>query len=354
MKTICFTGGGTAGHVSPNLALIPYFIENDFDVHYIGSKNGIEKDMVKAPIKYHAISTGKLRRYFDVKNFTDPFRIIGGYFQSLSLLKKMKPAVIFSKGGFVSVPVCIAAKQLKIPVILHESDYTAGLANKICMPYCSVICASFETALANAGAKGVLTGIPIRDELFSGNSSYAKGTLSSFDFTKKTIMVMGGSLGAKAINECLRKCLDELLKNFNIIHICGKGNIDVSLNNKPGYVQYEFISKELPDFLTVTDFVLSRSGATSIFEFLALNKPMILVPLPSSSSRGDQILNARYFEKQGFAKVLPQEQLNTESLMASINHVSAHLDEYKRNQKKQNYRDANKKIIHIILKQIKQ
>lgn len=350
MNKICFTGGGTAGHISPNLALIPYFLENGYEVHYIGSKTGMEKNMVKPPVIYHEISTGKLRRYFDVKNFTDPFRIVGGYFQSLSLLKKIKPKIIFSKGGFVSVPVCIAAKHLKIPVVLHESDYSTGLANKICMPYCSVICACFETALKHAGNKGVLTGIPIRSELFCGNVSYAKSILKDFDFTKKTVMFMGGSLGAKAINTALRSKLDDILKSYNIIHICGKNNLDKSLNNKKGYAQFEFLSDKLPDFIAASDFVVSRSGATSIFEFLALNKPMVLIPLPASSSRGDQIQNAAYFKDRGYAYVLPQEQLTSETLFNAMNTVNSKLEEYKSNQLKSGTKDSNKVIIDIILK----
>lgn len=353
MNKICFTGGGTAGHISPNLALIPYFLENGYEVHYIGSKTGLEKDMVKEPIIYHEISTGKLRRYFDIKNFTDPFRIIGGYFQSLNLLRKLRPKVIFSKGGFVSVPVCIAAKHLKIPVILHESDYSTGLANKICTPYCDVICASFETALSNAGEKGVLTGIPIRQELFRGNISYAKSQLKSFDFSKKTVMFMGGSLGAKAINDTLRKDLDRVLVKYNVIHICGKGNLDISLDKKDGYVQFEFLSDKLADFIAVSDFIVSRSGATAIFEFLALNKPMVLIPLPAGSSRGDQIQNAGYFADHGYAHLLLQEQLTPATLLASMNTVAENLNKYKEAQKKSEYTGSNEKIIEIILKTMK-
>lgn len=353
MDKICFTGGGTAGHISPNLALIPYFLEQGYEVHYIGSKTGMEKNMVKPPVIYHEISTGKLRRYFDLKNFTDPFRIIGGYFQSLSLLKRLKPRIIFSKGGFVSVPVCIAAKHLKIPVILHESDYSTGLANKICTPYCDVICASFETALAGAGNKGVLTGIPIRQELFHGNISYAKSVLTNFDFTKKTVMFMGGSLGAKAINEALRSNLDTVTKRYNVIHICGKGNLDQSLESKAGYMQFEFLSDKLPDFIAVSDFVVSRSGATAIFEFLALNKPMVLIPLPAGASRGDQLQNAGYFENHGYAHVLLQEQLTPQSLLEAMDYVSSHLEEYKEKQRESKYIGSNEKIIDIILKTMK-
>lgn len=353
MDKICFTGGGTAGHVSPNMALFPYFINNGYEIHYIGSKTGLEKGMIKPPVIYHEISTGKLRRYFDIKNFTDPFRIIGGYFQSLSLLRKIRPKVIFSKGGFVSVPVCVAAKQLGIPVILHESDYSTGLANKLCTPFCDVICASFKTALINAGNKGMLTGIPIRQELFEGNAERAKATLKGFDFNKPTVMFMGGSLGAESINKALRNGLDNILKQYNVIHTCGKGKLDMSLNDKNGYTQFEFLSDKLPDYMAVCDFVVSRSGATAIFEFLALNKPMVLIPLPATSSRGDQMQNAGYFKEQGYAHVLLQEQLTPDSLLDAMNYVNEHFDEYQSNQKKSNYKNANEKIIDIILKAMK-
>lgn len=353
MDKICFTGGGTAGHISPNLALIPYFLENGYEVHYLGSKTGLEKDMIKAPVIYHEISTGKLRRYFDLKNFTDPFRIINGYFQSVRLLKKIKPRIVFSKGGFVSVPVCMAAKHLHIPVVLHESDYSTGLANKICIPFCNVICACFETALKGIENKGVLTGIPIRQELFNGNISYAKSLLKNFNFSRQTVMFMGGSLGAKAINTALRNELDNVLKRYNVIHICGKGNIDNSLNNKNGYAQFEFISDTLPDFMAISDFVVSRSGATAIFEFLALNKPMVLIPLPADSSRGDQIQNAGYFHDRGYAHILLQEQLTPGTLLSAMNKVSSNLDEYKSNQRKSGPANSNQKIIDVILKTMK-
>ncbi|MBQ9625177.1 MAG: undecaprenyldiphospho-muramoylpentapeptide beta-N-acetylglucosaminyltransferase [Clostridia bacterium] len=353
MDTICFTGGGTAGHISPNLALIPYFLDKGYEVHYIGSKTGLENEMVKSPIIFHQISTGKLRRYFDIKNFTDPFRIINGYAQSIRLLKKIKPKIIFSKGGFVSVPVCVAAKHLGIPVILHESDYSTGLANKLCIPYCNVVCTAFESALHSAKGKGVLTGIPIRNELFKGNSAYAKAQLKDFNFEKPTVMFMGGSLGAMAINDALRSGIDEILKAYNIIHICGKGNVDNALNNKQGYMQFEFLSETLADFILISDFVVSRSGATAIFEFLALNKPMLLIPLPAGASRGDQLQNASYFEKQGWARILQQEQLNPSSLLNEMNSLNANLDKIKEAQAKSDLSKSNEKIINIILENMK-
>ncbi len=348
MNTILFTGGGTAGHVSPNLALSNYFIEKNYEVHYIGSYTGIEKDMVKPPIIYHGISTGKLRRYFDLKNFTDPFRIIKGYIQSKKLLKKIKPNIIFSKGGFVSVPVVMAANSLNIPVILHESDMTPGLANKLCIPKCDLICTSFEKTLDSTKGKGVLTGTPIRPMLKLGNVEYAKTKLKDFDHNNPTIMIMGGSLGAGAINEQIRSIMRGLTSSFNILHICGKNNLDPHLNSVKGYMQFEFVNEELADFITYSDIIVSRSGATSIFEFLSLNKPMLLIPLPLSQSRGDQILNAKYFEEKGYAKVLRQEDMNDETLLKGILELYQDRENIKTAQKQSKTFNSNEIIIELI------
>lgn len=348
MKRILFTGGGTAGHVSPNLALIPYFLDDGYEVHYIGSRTGIEKNMIQPPVVYHEISTGKLRRYFSMKNFTDPFRIIRGYGQCLSLLKKLRPQIIFSKGGFVSVPVCLAAKHYHIPVILHESDFTPGLANKICMPYCKVICTSFEETLKHTGDKGILTGTPIRREILNGNRQFAKSMLKGFDPKKPTVLFMGGSLGAQAINACLHTIAEGLTRRYNIIHICGKGNLNTKLARLDGYAQFEFITQELPDFFAYADFVVSRSGATSIFEFLAVKKPMLLIPLPASASRGDQILNANYFSKCGYAKVLKQEDMTPETLQKSVDDLYQHLDLFRQALNQSKMKDSNQKVLNLL------
>ncbi len=315
-KTILFTGGGSAGHVTPNLALIARLRAEGYHVEYIGSKDGIERELVeKENIPYHGIDCGKLRRYFDLKNFSDPFRVIKGIWQAKRIIKEIKPDTVFSKGGFVSVPVVIAARK-KAPVITHESDYTPGLANKISLRFADTVCVTFEDTLAHVKGKGVHTGTPIRPELYKGDA--ARGlAFTGFDGEKPILLVMGGSLGAQAINDALRKALPRILRSFDVIHLCGKGKLDPAICEE-GYRQYEYIGEELPDLLAATDIILSRAGANAVFEFLALCKPALLVPLPLSASRGDQILNAGYFSRKGFAMVLEQENLTPDTLLDAL------------------------------------
>ena len=227
MKRIILTGGGTAGHVTPNIALIPKLRELGYDIQYIGSYNGIEKELIEPfGIPYHGISSGKLRRYFSLQNFTDPFRVIKGFGEARKLIKSLKPDVIFSKGGFVSVPVVLAGKRCKVPVIIHESDMTPGLANKLAIPSAVKVCCNFpETLDALPEGKAVLTGSPIRQELLTGDKDAAK-KMCGFTDEKPVILVIGGSLGAVAVNEAVRAALPELLKEFQIIHLCGKGKVD--------------------------------------------------------------------------------------------------------------------------------
>lgn len=329
MKKIVLTGGGTAGHVTPNIALIPELNKRGYDIYYIGSYDGMEKEMIEAEnIPYYGIATGKLRRYFDLKNFTDPFKVIKGFAEARSYLKKIDPDVVFSKGGFVAVPVVRAAHSLKIPVIIHESDMTPGLANKLCIPAAAKVCCNFpETVEYLPKEKAVLTGSPIRQSLLSGSKE--KG-LSFCGFTddKPLILVTGGSLGAVGVNNAVRSILPSLLENFNVVHLCGKGKLDESLNSTPGYVQYEFISEELPDLMAAADLVISRAGANAICELLALKKPNILIPLPKGASRGDQILNAKSFKKQGFSYVIQEEDINDERLLKIINGVYKNRQKY--------------------------
>ncbi|MGM8214787.1 undecaprenyldiphospho-muramoylpentapeptide beta-N-acetylglucosaminyltransferase [Bacillaceae bacterium W0354] len=318
-KCIVFTGGGTAGHVVVNLALIPEFLEEGYDVHYIGSYKGIERDLVTTiqGVTYHGIATGKLRRYLSKENIKDPFRVMKGVFQSIKLLKKIKPGIVFSKGGFVSVPVIMAAKLTGTPAIIHESDYTPGLANKIASKFAKYVLTQFpETTEYLPDKKAKYVGAIIRDELFTGNRKSAF-QMTNFSPQKPIILVMGGSAGAKRINEAIRESLPALLKDFQIIHLCGKGKEDPTIKQK-GYVQYEYVTDELKDLFSITDLVISRAGANAIFEFLALRIPMLLIPLPKSVSRGDQILNAESFKKQGYALVLEEEQLTNEKLINSV------------------------------------
>lgn len=320
MKRIILTGGGTAGHVTPNIALIPRLQDIGYDIQYIGSYTGIEKELIEAlHIPYHGISSGKLRRYFSLQNFTDPFRVLKGLGEAKKLVRKLKPDVIFSKGGFVSVPVVLAGKQAKVPVIIHESDMTPGLANKLAIPSATKVCCNFPETLEHLPKeKAVLTGSPIRQELLSGNKISAL-SLCGFSTDKPVILVIGGSLGSVAVNNAVRAALPELLEHFQIVHLCGKGKLDESLANTAGYKQFEYIKDELRDIFAMSDVVISRAGANAICELLALRKPNILIPLSANASRGDQILNARSFERQGFSIVLEEEAITKDSLLEAVN-----------------------------------
>ena len=319
MKHIVLTGGGTAGHVTPNIALIPRLKELGYEISYIGSYDGIEKKLIEEMnIPYYGISSGKLRRYFDLKNFTDPFRVLKGFGEAKKLLKQLKPDVVFSKGGFVTVPVVIAAGRRKIPTIIHESDMTPGLANKICIPSATKVCCNFpETVKSLPADKAVLTGTPIRQELLNGSKEAAR-EFCGFTDDKPVLMVIGGSLGAASVNENIRKILPELLKEFQVIHLCGKGKMDESLKDTKGYVQYEYVDAPLKHLFAAADVVISRAGANSICELLALRKPNLLIPLSAAASRGDQILNADSFARQGFSKVLKEEELSDETLSTAV------------------------------------
>ena len=351
MKKIILTGGGSAGHVTPNLALIPELLDEGWEVHYIGTEEGIEKTIVPADrVEYHTISAGKLRRYLDIKNITDPFKVIKGLFQAASVVRKVKPDVIFSKGGFVSVPVVIGGWLNRVPVIIHESDMTPGLANKIAIPFASKVCTNFPEAADNIPAsKAVYTGTPIRKELFNGIAE--KGyDICGFNSSKPVIMVMGGSLGSRNLNRFLREALPELLSYFQVVHICGKGNIDESLMDTKGYKQFEYISSEQPHIFKIASLVISRAGANSIFEFLLLKIPSILVPLSTRASRGDQLLNAKSFEKMGFCRVLNEENIDKDKLFTAIMDVYNNRKYYISNMSRKEVPDGTNEIMKLIRK----
>ncbi|NBJ94213.1 undecaprenyldiphospho-muramoylpentapeptide beta-N-acetylglucosaminyltransferase [Parablautia muri] len=310
-KKIVLTGGGTAGHVTPNIALLPSLRDAGYEISYIGSYDGIEKKLITDfDIPYYGIATGKFRRYLDIKNITDPFRVIKGLGEARKYLKKINPDVVFSKGGFVSVPVVRAAASLHIPCIIHESDMTPGLANKLCIPVAEKVCCNFpETMTMLPKEKAVLTGSPIREELTKGDKIAALD-MCGFTANKPVILVIGGSLGAASINKAVREALPKLLTDFQVIHICGKDKIDNMLLHMEGYVQFEYVKAELKDMFALAELVISRAGANSICELLALKKPNLLIPLSANSSRGDQILNAKSFESQGFSMVLDDDNLS--------------------------------------------
>lgn len=346
---IVLTGGGTAGHVTPNLALIPLLREQGYDIRYIGSIAGMEKNLIEdAGIPYKGISSGKLRRYFDLRNFSDPFRVIKGIGEARHALAAFRPDVVFSKGGFVSVPVVLAAHHLKIPVVLHESDMTPGLANKICIPYAVRICCNFpETGAKLPSGKAVVTGCPIRRELAEG-SREAGLALAGFDGAKPLLMIMGGSLGSVRVNTAVRDVLPELTKDFDVVHLCGKGNLDESLVGTPGYVQFEYISEELKDLFAATDCMISRAGANAICELVALRKPNVLIPLSANASRGDQILNAESFRKQGFSEVLQEEELIGDALAATVRKVWANREQYIAAMEQSPLKDGAAAVVDVI------
>ena len=329
MKKIVLTGGGTAGHVTPNLALMPRLKELGYDIVYMGSVDGIEKKLIADfDVPYYGVPVGKLRRYLDPKNFTDPFKVIKGYKEAKKYLKEIKPDVVFSKGGYVSVPIVRAAASLKIPCIIHESDITPGLANKICIPKALKVCCNFpETVSRLPKNKAVLTGSPVRSELFNGNAEAAR-EMCNFTKDKPVIMVIGGSTGSVAINKAVRSSLSELLKDFQVVHLCGNGRIDNLLLTTEGYTQFEYLKGELKDVMALSDVVISRAGANAICELLSLRKPNLLIPLTKAASRGDQILNAQSFESQGFSMVLHEEDLDEVSLVAKVHELYENKDKY--------------------------
>ncbi len=320
MKRIVLTGGGTAGHVSANQALIPRLLEEGWDIHYLGTGNGIERSLIEpiSGVTYHIIQSGKLRRYFDVKNFTDIFRVIAGFFQSTALLGRLKPQIVFAKGGFVSVPVVYGAALNRIPVVMHESDITPGLANKLCKPFARCLCTTFPECARQIGKKGVFTGSPLRRELFSG--SRERGLqLTGFDGKKPILMMTGGSLGAQTVNDCFRAALPSLLPDYDILHLCGKGNLSAAHEHLAGYCQVEYLTGEMPDAFACADLILSRAGSNTLTEILALGKPALFIPY--HSGRGDQILNARSIGERGLGKVLMQDKMTPESLVEAIHEL---------------------------------
>ncbi len=351
MKHIIFTGGGTAGHVTPNIALFPAIKDAGYEISYIGSYDGIEKELIAGQgIPYYGISSGKLRRYFDLKNLSDPFKVVKGYFQAKKLLKKSNPDIVFSKGGFVSVPVVLAAKRCRIPCIIHESDITPGLANRLAIPSATKVCANFPETLSYLPKdKAVLTGSPIRSELFSGNK--IKGLdFCGFTANKPVLLVIGGSTGAASVNRAVRDLLPTLLQQFQVVHLCGKGKTDEAYNGRTGYVQFEYINQELKDLFAAADIIVSRAGANAICELLALRKPNILIPLSAAASRGDQILNAASFERQGFSYVLEEEAVTNETLLSAIHEVYENREKYVTAMNESGLNNAIRTITEMIVK----
>ncbi|MBE7061378.1 MAG: undecaprenyldiphospho-muramoylpentapeptide beta-N-acetylglucosaminyltransferase [Clostridiales bacterium] len=344
MATLILTGGGTAGHCIPNIALLPYLKDKFDKIYYIGSENGIEKDLIsKTNIPFYSVPCVKLSRTNAFENVKLPFKLYSGIKEAKKLIDELNPDVVFSKGGFVSVPTVIAASKKKIPVISHESDLSPGLANKFTAKYCKKVLTTFPET-AKKFKNGEFVGSPIRKSLFNDK----KVDIKQFGFsdTKPILLVTGGSQGAKVINTALRSALPTILTKFNVIHICGKGNLDNKFNPK-GYYQIEYTDK-IENAFAVCSVCVSRAGANTLFELLSLKIPCILIPLPKGESRGDQVDNANYFEKLGLVNVLPQENLTPESLAFAINSTYTNRNNIRKNIEKRPIFDASEKIVNIL------
>lgn len=328
-----FTGGGSGGHVTLNLNLIPIFQKNGWEIVYVGSETGIEKELISkiTDVKYYAIKTGKLRRYFSWQNLKDMFKIPLGVCQAAAIIHKEKPDIIFSKGGFVSFPVVVGGFLNHRKIFMHESDLTPGLANKMSLPFVSKFFTTFIDTVkyVRTPQKVCYIGPVLSDRLKNGNKDKAL-QMCNFTADKPIVMFVGGSLGAQSLNKAVQKNIDTLLQKFQIIHICGK-NQKTDLQ-RDGYAQFEFVDKEFKDLLAATDIVVTRSGSNAIFEFWSLNIPMLLVPLPSNASRGEQSSNAQNFQSKGFAEILLDKDLSQDGLLvAQIDKMYQNLDTYRHN-----------------------
>ena len=347
-KTIILTGGGTAGHIMPNIALLPELEKHFKKIYYLGAKDSMEQRILKdyKNVEFIEIPTTKLIRKLTLKNLLVPFKLVKAISKTKKIIKKLNPDVIFCKGGFVSVPVAIAGKKLDIPVISHESDLSMGLANKIILKFANTFCTTFEDT-AKISKKCIATGTPIREQIFNGNKCKVLKEFTNFNKNKPFVLFFGGSLGSKNINTLIEENIDKLLEKYNILHITGKNNANKL--KKWGYFQKEFASN-IEDYFNLADIVVCRGGANSIFEILALNKPMLIIPLSKAESRGDQIENAEYFKRHKFASVLREENMNIGSLTTKLDYILNNKVQIIENMKKANVKNANSQIVDIILK----
>lgn len=342
---ILLTGGGTAGHVMPHIALLSELRPHCERIVYIGSQDGIERSIIEPRLPYYAITTTKLVRGKILKNLFIPFKLIKGVREAKKIIRLERPNVVFSKGGFVALPVVIAARKLKVPVVAHESDLKMGLANKLSRRSASVILTSFEDT-AQREKKGVFTGSPMRDELFVDKAAARAGL--KIDTTKPVLVVVGGSLGSRFLNEKIRSELKPLTKKFYVLHVVGSGNLDPRLEGTKDYRQFEF-TKDIGKIYAAADVVVSRAGSNTIFELAALKKPMLLVPLPKGASRGDQVDNAKYFNKNGYANFISEQQLEGEDILPYIEQTYNERESLVKALNKGGFKRGNSQIIEIIL-----
>lgn len=348
MTKVILTGGGTAGHVMGNLAILPGLRHRGYELSYIGSHQGIERELIRNEgIPYHPISSGKLRRYKSLRNVTDVFRVGKGFFDAMAILRSEKPDLIFSKGGYVSVPVAMAAAALRIPFIGHESDITPGLANQLAARFATKMLVTFPETREAFGAKGVVVGSPVRQELYAGDAQAGYDFLG-FEKGAPVLLVMGGSLGAGFLNETVRANLDRLLEAYQVVHLVGKGNLHPDLEGRPGYRQLEYLGSPMKDVLTAADFIVSRAGSNSIFEFLALKKPNLLIPLDLNQSRGDQIHNAESFTRAGYSMMLREGEFTTEKFFGALDELKIRQEAFIRNMDQAVVTGALEKILAVI------
>lgn len=344
---IVLTGGGTAGHVLPHFAMLHLYKEAGWEILYIGSA-GIEKQLASNEgLRFREIRAGKLRRHLSFQNLLDIFWVLWGILQSLKIMHKERPQLVFSKGGYVSVPVAVAASLLKIPVITHESDLSPGLANRIITKFSKkILCAFPETVKQLPAQKGQWVGLPVRNDLHLGNKETGFELCHFWsDDPRPVILIMGGSQGATRINQAIEKTSSKILESFRLIHLTGKGKPTGLV--KDGYKEFEFVSDELKHLLAISDFVICRSGANTIFELLSLQIPMLMVPL-EIASRGDQVENALFFAKNNWGLILRESTLSPEKLLESLDELRDKAPSIKTAMKKSPINNAADKIFQIL------
>lgn len=350
---IILTGGGSSGHVTPNLALIEKAQQEGYSVAYIGSE-GIEKVIInQTHIPFHTITSGKLRRHFSLQNLRDPFKVLKGIVQAWFILRRLKPKIIFSKGGFVAVPVVIAGYLHRIPVVIHESDYTPGLANRISLPFSKKVCVNYQGTknFLPVKEKVEITGTPIRKGFSSGSKERALEFLQ-FSKEKPILLMTGGGLGSQYLNETLVKILPELCETFQVVHLCGKGKLQTQFSH-PHYRIYEYLHDEMYDVMVAADLIVSRAGANAVYEILALRKLNILIPLPKKASRGDQLDNARFAEEKGYSCVLQEEHVTPSLLLETILKVFHQPKAYQSALQELQLPDAVEKIWHVLQQEMR-
>jgi UDP-N-acetylglucosamine--N-acetylmuramyl-(pentapeptide) pyrophosphoryl-undecaprenol N-acetylglucosamine transferase len=329
--------------VVPNLPLMASMREAGWAVTYLGAGEP-EASLVEAQgIDFQRLPAGKLRRYFSLENLLDAFRTLGGIWRAFFALRRLKPAVVFSKGGYVGFPVVVGAWLNRVPVVAHESDLTPGLANRLSLPFVAAVCVNFADTHFKTDVPIAHTGTPLRVALVNGSAERGRSFLD-VQTGQPILLVVGGSLGAQAVNKVVREAL-AVLGDYFVVHVCGPGRRDETLAGRPGYRQLEYVTDDWGDVLAAAELVISRAGANALFELVALGKPHVLVPLTRRASRGDQIENAEYAERQGWSFVLSEEALTPASLRAAVDTVAGDIEGFKRRLADAGLRDGTQAIV---------